>query len=60
MYATIPDWVIQLKLPTCSNNSANAPWGWDDSNDGSVYKGEMALDPAHLTDVYFDGLGTDK
>ncbi|RCJ30922.1 hypothetical protein A6770_20585 [Nostoc minutum NIES-26] len=44
--------------PTCSTNSANAPWGWDDSNDGSVYKGEMALDPAHLTDVYFDGLGT--
>ncbi|OUL25693.1 hypothetical protein BV378_15035 [Nostoc sp. RF31YmG] len=44
--------------PTCSNNSANAPWGWDDSNDGSVYKGEMALDPAHLTDVYFDGLST--
>ncbi|MBH8556025.1 hypothetical protein I8751_27520 [Nostocaceae cyanobacterium CENA357] len=43
--------------PTCSTNSANAPWGWDDSNDGSVYKGEMALDPAHLTDVYFDGLG---
>nr|MDZ8061249.1 hypothetical protein [Nostoc sp. EkiNYC01] len=44
--------------PTCSTNSANAPWGWDDSNDGAVYKGEMALDPAHLTDVYFDGLGT--
>ncbi|QIR36056.1 hypothetical protein HCG51_04280 [Tolypothrix sp. PCC 7910] len=44
--------------PTCSNNSANTPWGWDDSNDGAVYKGEMALDPAHLTDVYFDGLGT--
>jgi len=43
--------------PTCSTNSANAPWGWDDSNDGAVYKGEMALDPAHLTDVYFDGLG---
>ncbi|MBD2213699.1 hypothetical protein H6G27_28100 [Nostoc linckia FACHB-104] len=43
--------------PTCSNNSANTPWGWDDSNDGAVYKGEMALDPAHLTDVYFDGLG---
>jgi hypothetical protein len=44
--------------PTCANNSANTPWGWDDSNDGSVYRGEMALDPAHLTDVYFDGLGT--
>lgn len=44
--------------PTCSTDSANAPWGWDDSNDGSVYKGEMALDPAHLTDVYYDGLGT--
>ncbi|ALF52850.1 hypothetical protein ACX27_08245 [Nostoc piscinale CENA21] len=44
-------------LPTCSNNSANTPWGWDDSNDGAVYRGEMALDPAHLTDVYFNGLG---
>jgi hypothetical protein len=44
--------------PTCANNSANAPWGWDDSNDGSVYRGEMALDPAHLVDVYFNGLGT--
>jgi len=43
--------------PTCSENSANTPWGWDDSNDGGVYKGEMALDPAHLTDVYFNGLG---
>lgn len=44
--------------PTCSTNSANTPWGWDDSNDGAVYKGEMALDPAHLTDAYFNGLGT--
>ncbi|MBD2439772.1 hypothetical protein [Nostoc sp. FACHB-110] len=43
--------------PTCANDSANAPWGWDDSDDGSVYKGEMALDPAHLVDVYFNGLG---
>ncbi|MCC5639880.1 hypothetical protein LC593_29455 [Nostoc sp. CHAB 5844] len=43
--------------PTCANDSANTPWGWDDSNDGAVYRGEMALDPAHLTDVYFDGLG---
>jgi hypothetical protein len=43
---------------SCSTNSANAAWGWDDSDDGSVYKGEMALDPAHLTDVYFNGLGT--
>lgn len=43
---------------SCSENSANAPWGWDDGNDGAVYKGEMALDPAHLVDHYFNGLGT--
>ncbi|MGI8501618.1 MAG: hypothetical protein ACR2LR_10830 [Hassallia sp.] len=44
--------------PTCATDSANTPWGWDDSNDGSVYRGEMALDPAHLVDVYFNGTGT--
>jgi hypothetical protein len=39
------------------DNAANAAWGWDDGNDGSTYRGEMATDPANLTDVYFDGLG---
>jgi len=42
----------------CSEDSANAPWGWDDKNDGATYRGEIALDPIHLVDHYFNGLGT--
>ncbi|HEY9636881.1 MAG TPA: hypothetical protein V6D14_26005 [Coleofasciculaceae cyanobacterium] len=42
---------------TCEQNGADAPWGWDDHDDGSVHTGEMALDPAHLVEVYFKGLG---
>ena len=42
---------------TCSTNSANAPWGWDDGNDGATHRGEFALDPAHLFASYFGGLG---
>ncbi|MFC7440768.1 hypothetical protein [Laceyella putida] len=38
------------------DNAANAAWGWDDGDD-SVARGAMATDPAHLTDVYFNGLG---
>ncbi len=44
-------------LPTCGNNSANTPWGWDDQNDGNNYRGAMALDPITLTDYYFNGVG---
>jgi hypothetical protein len=36
----------------CSSNAANAPWGWDDSNDGPV-RGELATDPAKLVADYF-------
>jgi hypothetical protein len=42
-------------LKTCSTNSANTPWGWDDSDDGASYRGEFALDPAHLFAFYFGG-----
>lgn len=45
-------------LKTCASNSANAPWGWDDGNDGATYRGEFALDPAHLFASYFAGLGS--
>jgi hypothetical protein len=45
-------------LKGCSTNSANTPWGWDDSNDGAVYRGEIALDPAHVFAHYFGGLGS--
>jgi hypothetical protein len=44
-------------LKSCSTNSANTPWGWDDGNDGASYRGEFALDPAHLFSFYFAGTG---
>ncbi|MCW7538027.1 hypothetical protein OOT46_09225 [Aquabacterium sp. A7-Y] len=42
---------------SCSTNAANAPWGWDDGDDGPSYRGEFALDPAHLFSHYFGGVG---
>lgn len=42
----------------CSTNAANAPWGWDDSDDGPNYAGELAFDPAAIVDYYFNGLGS--
>jgi hypothetical protein len=39
-------------LPTCSSNSANASWGWDDQNDGPT-RGALARDPAGLARAYF-------
>ncbi len=38
---------------TCSENSPHPPWGWDDVNDGPVFAGELAFDPAHLVGRYF-------
>ncbi|WP_422773997.1 hypothetical protein ACN28C_14585 [Plantactinospora sp. WMMC1484] len=37
---------------SCSTNSANAPWGWDDGND-LPGRGEIATDPAKLSVEYF-------
>ncbi|MCP3137912.1 hypothetical protein [Pyxidicoccus xibeiensis] len=37
----------------CGTNSANAPWGWDDQNDGPILRGELATDPAKLAAYYF-------
>jgi hypothetical protein len=34
----------------CSSNAANAPWGWDDSNDRPA-RGALATDPAGLQPV---------
>jgi hypothetical protein len=36
----------------CTANAANAPWGWDDSNDGPG-RGALATDPAGLVRNYF-------
>ena len=37
---------------SCSSNSANAPWGWDDHDDVPG-RGAMATDPAGLVTEYF-------
>ena len=45
---------------SCGTNSANAPWGWDDSNDGPG-RGALATDPAGLVNNYFhvpEGINT--
>ena len=41
------------------DNAANAPWGWDDSDDGGdLPRGLLATDPAYLVQQYFDGTGS--
>ncbi|MFJ8965614.1 hypothetical protein ACIRG5_40135 [Lentzea sp. NPDC102401] len=39
------------------DNAANAPWGWDDQNDGAIYRGYLATDPALVIDKYFSNKG---
>jgi hypothetical protein len=39
-----------------TENAANAPWGWDDWNDGDVDNSDFFLNPAYLVDYYHDGL----
>ncbi|WP_045113503.1 hypothetical protein [Microscilla marina] len=46
---------------TYGNGSANAPWNWDDHNDGGgqgLLHGGMAYYPAELVAAYFNGLGS--
>jgi hypothetical protein len=40
------------------DNAANAPWGWDDHDDGTIARGDMAVDPAKLVRTYFAGAGS--
>ncbi|WP_018684586.1 hypothetical protein [Actinokineospora enzanensis] len=41
------------------DNAANAPWGWDDGNDGGdIPRGYLATDPAYLVGQYFGGKGS--
>jgi hypothetical protein len=41
------------------DNAANAPWGWDDGDDGSdLPRGLLATDPAKLVSTYFGNEGT--
>lgn len=46
-----------FKGDTYGHNKANAPWAWDDHDDGEIVAGEFFTDPAHLIDYYFTGLG---
>jgi hypothetical protein len=42
-----------------ADNSANAPWGWDDHDDGGdILRGLLATDPAYLVSVYFANRGS--
>jgi hypothetical protein len=43
---------------TYGTNSANAPWGWDDQDDGAVYRGDLYMAPALLCATYHGGWGT--
>lgn len=41
------------------DNAANAPWGWDDGDDGSdLPRGLLATDPAKLVSIYFANEGS--
>lgn len=47
-------------IPICRDDRANAPWGWDDDDDvPPVYAGELALDPAYVAEIYFEGIARD-
>ena len=42
-----------------TDNAANAPWGWDDQDDGSdLQRGLLATDPAKLVNIYFANKGS--
>jgi hypothetical protein len=41
----------------CQVDAANAPWGWDDHDDGPVGRGDIATDPVRLVKHYFSNLG---
>ena len=40
-----------------TKNSAKAPWGWDDCDDGPALQGMNFSDPAHQVDVHLNSLG---
>jgi len=43
---------------TYEQNSAKAPWGWDDPDDGPTFTGDWFADPAHMVDTHLNNLGT--
>lgn len=40
------------------DGGANAPWAWNDGDDGDVQSGEIATDPAKMFNIYYKNLGT--
>ena len=36
------------------NDKANPPWGWDDGNDGPVYRGDFFFQPAMSVATWLD------
>ncbi len=38
-------------------NKANAPWGWNDHDDGLIERGDFFLDPAKMVNYYYSNLG---
>lgn len=38
------------------DSKANAPWNWDDPDDGATFLGQNWSDPAHMVDVHLNGL----
>lgn len=55
---TFANWGTFLGDNGWAPNGANAPWGFNDGNDGEVERGEIALHPAKLTSLYFSNIGT--
>ena len=52
-------WFGTFRGDNGKDNAANAPWGWDDTDDGSdLPRGLLATDPAKLVSIYFSNEGT--
>jgi hypothetical protein len=45
---------------TYGTNSADAPWRWDDSDDGQSYGGDTICNPAIQFDIHFNGTPFDS
>lgn len=52
---TFFDWGV-FRGDNGDDNAANAPWRWDDHDDGGdLQAGMLAVDPAKLVSIYFSG-----
>lgn len=57
-----PETFASFGAVRCDNgqdNATNAPWGWDDHDDGdALLGGEFATDPGKLISIYFSNIGS--